>query len=274
MKVLLFFVLFGFFTLFLFSSLPVVFSYGYLGMHNSLSSPLSFTFALTKELFFQFVSVCSRPFFPHFISPSIHREGKLPIFLVHGYLERPSLWGWFRRALLQYEVGSIHLIALHLPYGSLEELALQLKRNIARLEGKKPCILIGHSMGGLVCSYYAECLEEGKQVEKVITIGSPFSGTLMARFGRGNSAKQMLPSSPFLCHLQDKLQISTRSYLYIASSQDNLIIPFSSALGVDNPHHQNLCFPHLGHISLLFSSDIVREIAQFLLKESNLSKVN
>jgi pimeloyl-ACP methyl ester carboxylesterase len=41
-------------------------------------------------------------------------------------------------------------------------------------------ILIGHSMGGLVARYYAECLDTRKLTRRVVTIGTPYLGAAKA----------------------------------------------------------------------------------------------
>jgi hypothetical protein len=41
-------------------------------------------------------------------------------------------------------------------------------------------IMIGHSMGGLVARYYAECLDTNKYTGRIITIGTPFQGSVKA----------------------------------------------------------------------------------------------
>ncbi|MFF4019876.1 esterase/lipase family protein [Streptomyces sp. NPDC001843] len=41
-------------------------------------------------------------------------------------------------------------------------------------------VLIGHSMGGLVARFYAECLDEQRDVRRVVTIGTPFRGSVKA----------------------------------------------------------------------------------------------
>jgi len=41
-------------------------------------------------------------------------------------------------------------------------------------------LLVGHSMGGLVAKYYAECLDEKKHTRRVITIGTPYLGAVKA----------------------------------------------------------------------------------------------
>jgi pimeloyl-ACP methyl ester carboxylesterase len=41
-------------------------------------------------------------------------------------------------------------------------------------------VLIGHSMGGLVARYYAECLDTRKLTRRVVTIGTPYLGAAKA----------------------------------------------------------------------------------------------
>ena len=41
-------------------------------------------------------------------------------------------------------------------------------------------VLLAHSMGGLVARYYAECLDDRALTRRVITLGTPFSGSVKA----------------------------------------------------------------------------------------------
>lgn len=41
-------------------------------------------------------------------------------------------------------------------------------------------VLLAHSMGGLVARYYAECLDERRLTRRIITLGTPFSGSVKA----------------------------------------------------------------------------------------------
>lgn len=41
-------------------------------------------------------------------------------------------------------------------------------------------VLIGHSMGGLVARYYAECLDERSYTRRVVTVGTPYQGSVKA----------------------------------------------------------------------------------------------
>ncbi|MFD5871080.1 alpha/beta fold hydrolase [Streptomyces sp. NPDC060322] len=52
-------------------------------------------------------------------------------------------------------------------------------RRRARFPDAK-AVLIGHSMGGLVARFFSECLDEQRHVRRVVTIGTPFQGSLKA----------------------------------------------------------------------------------------------
>jgi pimeloyl-ACP methyl ester carboxylesterase len=51
-------------------------------------------------------------------------------------------------------------------------------------------ILIGHSMGGLVCRYFLECLEGWKVTRALVTFGTPYRGSLNALDGLSNGLKK------------------------------------------------------------------------------------
>ena len=52
-------------------------------------------------------------------------------------------------------------------------------------------ILVAHSMGGLVCRYYLECLEGWKDCLSLITFGTPFRGATSALGYLANGYKQL-----------------------------------------------------------------------------------
>ncbi|WP_030899105.1 MULTISPECIES: esterase/lipase family protein [unclassified Streptomyces] len=61
-------------------------------------------------------------------------------------------------------------------------------------------ILIGHSMGGLVARYYAECLDARRDTRRVITIGTPYRGSVNALTLLANGFARL---GPVKCDLGD-----------------------------------------------------------------------
>lgn len=52
-------------------------------------------------------------------------------------------------------------------------------------------ILVGHSMGGLVARYYAECLDKNRFTARVITIGTPYQGAVKALLAIANGSVRL-----------------------------------------------------------------------------------
>jgi len=202
-----------------------------------------------------------------------------PILLVHGYLQNQTDWLWFKRKLQENpEIGPIFSLNLFPPFNSITQFSEILKEEIEKIKAETKqdkIILIGHSMGGLVCSYYSEFLAKPGEILKVITIGSPFQGTRLAALGFGENVKEMSPRSSFLHHLTSRIQQSKIPYHHIASQLDNMIVPWQSAFpGHSHSHHNNLVDANKliltdhGHLRMLVSPKVVHQVAKWVLKAS------
>ncbi len=193
-------------------------------------------------------------------------EGKdQPILLVHGYMNHGSVWVFQKRRLRALGLGPIFTIHLGHPFRSIRFYAEKVKAKaeaIANQTGRRDLILIGHSMGGLVSSWYATQLAPPHSVTDVITIGSPLAGTPLARLGLGPNAREMEPESPFLKELQAAIaKNQTVRFHHIATKTDQLVIPGTSAAIVENKH---FILEDIGHASLLYSRRVTAKIHEWL----------
>jgi pimeloyl-ACP methyl ester carboxylesterase len=193
----------------------------------------------------------------------------IPVIFVHGYLHNQTAWFWFTRHLQKRPaIGALYSINLFLPFASISELGKILKVKIKDIQietGSSQVILIGHSMGGIVCSYFCEYLAKPNEVAMVITLGSPFKGTRVAALGFGQNAKEMSPNSPFLSELAQRIQESKVPYYSIASKIDNIVIPWQSALLSKGSIEKNqLILEDAGHLRLLISSLIIEQVARWI----------
>lgn len=198
----------------------------------------------------------------------------IPVILVHGYLQNQTDWIWFKRHLQGVpHVGPIYSFNLCSPFDSIAKYAEKLKQEIADIKAETKqdkIILIGHSMGGLVCSYYSEFLAKPGEIVKVITLGSPFQGTRLAALGYGENVQEMSPNSSFLQDLTSRIEQSAIAYHHVASQIDNMIVPWQAAFP---PHHHqnsnnNLILEDHGHLRLLISPQVVQQVADWILGES------
>lgn len=194
-----------------------------------------------------------------------------PILLVHGYFHNETDWMWFHKNLQAIDgIGPISTLSLFPNTDTIESHALILAKkieSIKRATQHNNIILIGHSRGGLVASYYAEFLAPKKEVEAIICLGTPFLGTKLSVFGSGPSGKELGPHSVFLCKLKEYIQYSSIPYYQVASKMDNLIVPWYSACPWEFRKRDNtLIIEDLGHLRLLLSTKVLTQVADWILK--------
>jgi triacylglycerol esterase/lipase EstA (alpha/beta hydrolase family) len=85
--------------------------------------------------------------------------------------------------------------------GSIEGLALRLKRFLdGHVRGGR-ISLIAHSMGGLVARFYLQQLGGARRVDQLITLATPHHGSHAANFIPAPLVRQLLPEGPFIRHL-------------------------------------------------------------------------
>lgn len=201
-------------------------------------------------------------FFPN--REKIRGSGR-PILLVHGYLNHGSVWTFQKIYFKNLNIGPVYTINLGNPFRKIEEYAELVKvkaDEIAKETGREDLTLVGHSMGGLVSSWYAMQLARPGRVTDIITIGSPWAGTPMAYLALGANARQMRPHSEFLNSLLSLMEKNPQiEFYHIASRSDQLVIPGDSAV---LKNHDYLIIEDIGHSSLLYSRRVAHKIAGWL----------
>lgn len=190
-----------------------------------------------------------------------------PILLVHGYLHNGSAWLYQRKALQKAGFGSIFTLNLGSPHCSVEDYSEKVRVKVMQIEretGRSDLILMGHSMGGIVSSYYATQIAPLGSVTHLITLGSPLEGTRLSPIGVGQSALQMRYKSSFISWIRDELvQHPEIQCLHLASKNDLFIWPQDSAALI----HDNATvkmYSYRGHMSYLYSFEVMQDILEFL----------
>lgn len=222
---------------------------------------------LFKE-FFYFLRTIFSSFLSIFSIESVDKinEKDTPILLIHGYLNYSSVWLFHLKRLKKKGYSAIYTINLGSPFLSIEEYGKKVEKKaqqIAKDLKRKDLILIGHSMGGLVASYYASFLASGT-VKKVITLGSPFKGTKMAKIGIGKCSREMETNSLFLEKLRKNIENSPDiHFFHLGTTKDQIILPYTSAfLGDQTSRHCVL--DEMGHVGLLYSDRVSEEIDRWI----------
>jgi len=197
------------------------------------------------------------------------------VLLIHGYARNQSDWLWFINRLSEIPL-PIYTVNLTPPFASIQQIAenslIEKIKEIKQQTGCQELIIIGHSMGGLVASYYSEYLDQSKLVTKVITIASPFHGTKISIAAAGANAKQMLPWAIFTDELREKIKTSDKKYYQVASQFDNLIFPWQSVLLEFMPQEHQLIMPLQSHLGLLHSEVVVKQVINWIKGIDNAKK--
>jgi len=186
----------------------------------------------------------------------------LPLLLVHGVMVNDGVWFALRRDLGRRGLGPVYTINYGPPLADIEHFAGQLQARIdaiCAVTGAARVALIAHSMGGLVARAYLRRFGASR-VAKLITIGTPHHGSMLAWTFVGCCLSQMRPGSPWLAALNSS-EDGTRPTptLSIWSRHDSMVAPQASA---ELACARNVALVGIGHNALLNHCDVIDEVAR------------
>lgn len=195
----------------------------------------------------------------------------LPVVLVHGYACNSGYWHSMRRAL---ESAGIRHEAVDLEpvFGDIDDYLPEVDRAVnsaMAATGGKPVVIVGHSMGGLVARAYL-CRYGFGRIARIITIGTPHNGTVLAKYSAGSNCKQMYHDassgrcSDWLQNLGQSHGTEERELITsIYSRHDNIIAPQASCHLIGG---KNIAFDGIGHVELgchpAVHASVIKEIKE------------
>jgi len=183
-----------------------------------------------------------------------------PVILIHGFFCNAGYW----RPLQAYLAGrGVRTYTLDLApvFGSIDDYARQLGERVeavCRESGAPRVVLVGHSMGGLVARVYLGDSRHAARVARLLTLGSPHRGTVLARLARGQNLLQMRLLSPWLDGLK-RAATPLVPVVSLYSHHDNIVIPQDSSV-LDGADNQAYCA--IGHMALGLSPRIHQRLYQ------------
>ncbi len=191
-----------------------------------------------------------------------------PLLLVHGFLMNRFCMVPLQFFLRRQGFRRIYTINLRHLFGPIEPFARQVVRVIHKISKKnegRPVTLVGHSMGGVVGVLSLSDKECRDRLRMVISLGSPFQGTIAWVLGCGKAARQLRPGSVFVRRLGKMLESDAKKKLVsIYSREDRLALPpvtsrVEGALA-------NIRVTGLGHMAMLCSPKVFRHVRQRILE--------
>jgi triacylglycerol lipase len=187
-------------------------------------------------------------------------SGRPPLLLIHGYQCNRGFWFWLRPRL-EAAGWTVATHSLEPVFSDIDAYAEGIARRIDEVlvaTGAPQVILVGHSMGGLASRGYLRRHGTGK-VARLITLGSPHRGTLLARLGLGPNARQMRVDSPWLRGLAAPLPPASVS---IYSCHDNYVFPQQACSTLEGA--ANVAIGGVSHLGMAFSPRVLGTLMEAL----------
>ncbi|NLZ27613.1 MAG: alpha/beta fold hydrolase [Firmicutes bacterium] len=189
---------------------------------------------------------------------------KPPTILLHGYGVNKLCFAYLYLRLKSFGDANVIPINIGPLFTSIENQAMNLARKVETIltaTGAKKVNIIAHSQGGLISRHYMQFLQGYEKVNKLVTIGTPHHGTMIAYLGVGKNAHEMRPGSNFLQKLNFNPDPEKTALLSIYSPADTFIWPAHSPAP---PLGSSYITIPLGHLSLLFSARVLQVSKKFL----------
>ncbi|NNF16236.1 MAG: alpha/beta fold hydrolase [Gammaproteobacteria bacterium] len=152
-----------------------------------------------------------------------------PILFIHGFMCNAGFWRGFLRFFADHwnnYVATIDLVPLHT---SIDDYAGHIDQRIDELlavSGASSCLIVAHSMGGLVTRSYLHKLHAHHKVAGVVTLGTPHSGTVLADYSLAINSRQMRRLSAWLTALDESESAATQPpFAALIGTHDNIVAP-------------------------------------------------
>lgn len=199
-----------------------------------------------------------------------------PVLLVPGWGDDATNMAPLRDRLIEAGWPADQVVALSFvdPVGSNASHAHEIAEAVALLRertGAPQIDLVAHSMGGLATRYFLTFLEDGAggpsgrvSVRRVVFLGTPHRGTVVAALSWGDGGREMLPGSPFLTDLNLHPAVPEGlEALAIRTPVDLRIIPASSGkLRGSRVQNMEICCP--SHAGLVEDPRVFLQLVLFL----------
>ncbi len=188
-----------------------------------------------------------------------------PVLLVHGLFHNASAWWLMRRRLRAHGFTNIHTYQYNTFSGDFLSGVEGLRRKMDSLlhghpEGK--VLLVGHSLGGLVCRVAVGHPVYWDRIAGIVTLGTPHGGSDLARFGTNSMARGLIPGHE-IPKIADKMVDAKCRKLAIYNLADDYVFPLNTLSPQRPGWEEKECSP-MGHVWMLYSKEIANMVGDFL----------
>ena len=195
--------------------------------------------------------------------PGAHVAGPRPVIVVHGYAMSRASFIPLAARLARAGLGPI----FGFDYWSLGRIAAASRRLAAFIDrvrastGAGQVDVIGHSMGGVVARYLVAFGGGDGVLANLVTIGSPHAGSDVSALGIGHPTRELVAGSELVRELA-AAPPPVRTRMVTISSRADALVPGARQVAIAGA--DRVIYDDLGHVALLTSRRVAREIAAYL----------
>ncbi|XPV75982.1 MAG: esterase/lipase family protein [Desulfovibrio sp.] len=160
-------------------------------------------------------------------------EAGTPVVFVHGLYHNPSAWRRIYPELKKHGVGGVRFVSYNSLTRTFHEAALEVVEKTLALssENGQPCVLIGHSLGGLISRYAAAHPDLEGKVKGVITLATPHRGSDLAVVALGALGRSLRPGENCIADEVNNVELAPNIAKYSLYTQhDNMVMPQSKMI--------------------------------------------
>lgn len=189
----------------------------------------------------------------------------VPLLLVHGLACNRSMFTLLRLGLRRRgfdRVATMDYSLLLTDVRSAARLLAQRVEQVCADGGVERINLVGHSLGGLITRYYVQRLGGDRRVDTLFTLGTPHTGTAVARLLSWHPlVRQLRPDSDLITELASPAVGCRTRFVAFYSDVDQMVVPAERAR-VDHPDltARNVLVRGVYHNTLPISGQVVKEI--------------
>ena len=189
-----------------------------------------------------------------------------PIVLVHGLYHNVSGWTLYRRWLKAAGFKDVYALGYSSWNQTFHQLVMKLEQVLAEVRERfpdKPPILIGHSLGGLVCRACVQSGADSAKIAGLITLGTPHQGSKLAALGLGNLAKSLIYHGPLVEELETGQAKTDTPCVALYSPVDNMVLPNSAlqTAGAGWIHQET---GPVSHVAMLYHRPTAELVIEYL----------
>jgi len=184
----------------------------------------------------------------------------VPVLLLHGVLCNAGVWQPAKRHLAARDIGPIYALSYGPPLASIDMFADQAAEKIDAIlaaTGSRQVVIVGHSMGGLVARAYLR-RHGGARVRRLITVGTPHQGSMLAYIFPGVALSQLRPRNAWLAELGASEANAKTPIVSLWSWHDSMVAPQTSSVLA---RAENVALTGIGHNALLSDPEVLVRVA-------------